>query len=147
MIIDEAIEMVRTFHRQIQAPIADVPRLLPGHPGKALAAAVLVGRLANELVRESDGEKDLVLCRAAMTLEELAEWLRAHAQQDLTAAADAIGDRLYLLLGDGVASGLPFHGSRSSFEIARYRKISHSAWTKKRGEGHAVGWPIRRSVG
>ena len=48
-------------------------QLLPGHPGKTLAAAVLVGRLATELAREADGEKDLVLCRAAMTLGSDAE--------------------------------------------------------------------------
>lgn len=107
MTLDEAIGMVRTFHRQIQALIADAPRLLPGDAGKTLAAAFLVSRLAKELTRDSDGEKDLVICRAAMSLEELAEWLHAHAQHNLTAAADAIGDRLYLLLGDTVATGLP----------------------------------------
>jgi predicted HAD superfamily Cof-like phosphohydrolase len=107
MTLDEVIAMVRSFHRQIQAPIAEAPRLLPGHADKTWAAAELVGKLAEELTRKSDGEKDLVLCRAAMMLEELAEWLRAHARQDLAAAADAVGDRLYLLLGDAVAGGLP----------------------------------------
>jgi predicted HAD superfamily Cof-like phosphohydrolase len=65
-----------------------------------------------------------------MTLEELAEWLRAHAQQDLTAAADAIGDRLYLLLGDAVASGLPLT------EI--FRTVHSSNMTKMTGVGKAV---------
>ncbi len=72
-----------------------------------MAACALVGRIANELSREADGEKDMVLCRAAMVLEELAEWLYAHANPNLVKAADAIGDRLYVLLGDAVATGLP----------------------------------------
>jgi predicted HAD superfamily Cof-like phosphohydrolase len=135
MTLDEAIRMVRAFHRQIQSPIAEAPRLLPGHPGKTLAAAVLVGRLANELARESDGEKDLVLCRAAMTLEELAEWLRAHAQQDLTAAADAIGDRLYLLLGDAVAGGLPL--------AELFQSVHNSNMTKMTGVRTGVGKAVK----
>jgi predicted HAD superfamily Cof-like phosphohydrolase len=135
MTLDEAIGMVRTFHRQIQAPIAEAPHLMPGHPSKTLVAAVLVGRLAKQLTRESDGETDLVLCRAAMTLEELAEWLRAHAQQDLTAAADAIGDRLYLLLGDAVASGLPLA------EI--FRSVHDSNMTKMSGVRTGIGKAVK----
>ena len=42
-----------------------------------------------------------------MTLEEIGEWLAANGKGDVTAAADAIGDRLYLLLGDAVAAGMP----------------------------------------
>ncbi len=53
------------------------------------------------------GAGKTTLCRAAMELEELAEWLLAHAQANLVGVADALGDRLYLLLGDAVATGLP----------------------------------------
>src|SRR5688500_4636488 len=98
MKLDEALESVRSFHARIGAPIATSPQLLSGHPGKTLAACVLVGRLAKELSQYADGEKDIVLCRAAMDLEEVAEWLLAHANCDLVRAADAIGDRLYLIL-------------------------------------------------
>ena len=45
--------------------------------------------------------------RAAMAIEELAEWLLAHANGDLVAAADAWADRAYVLFGDAVAAGLP----------------------------------------
>ena len=96
-----------SFHRHIHATVAERPTLLPGHPGKALGATVLVGRLAKELARSADGEKDVVLCRAAMVLEELAEWLFACANSNLVDVADALGDRFYLLLGDAVATGLP----------------------------------------
>jgi len=81
--------------------------LLPRHPGKALAATILVGRLAKELAKSADGDKDVLLCRAAMELEELAEWLLAHGNSNLVDVADALGDRFYLLLGDSVATGLP----------------------------------------
>jgi predicted HAD superfamily Cof-like phosphohydrolase len=124
MMLDEAVDLVREFHRLIQAPIADAPRLLVGDQGKTLAASDLVGRLAKELLKESDGDKDLVICRAAMSLEELAEWLRAHARLDLIAAADAIGDRLYLLLGDTVASGLPVGQIFESVHTSNMTKIA-----------------------
>jgi predicted HAD superfamily Cof-like phosphohydrolase len=42
-----------------------------------------------------------------MMLEELREWLFAHANSNLVDAADALADRFYLLLGDAVATGLP----------------------------------------
>jgi predicted HAD superfamily Cof-like phosphohydrolase len=53
------------------------------------------------------GHNDLLLRRASFAVEELAEWLHAHAKNDLNAAADALGDRFYVLLGDAVASGMP----------------------------------------
>ena len=42
-----------------------------------------------------------------MAIEELVEWLLAHARGDLIAAADAWADRAYVLFGDAVAAGLP----------------------------------------
>jgi predicted HAD superfamily Cof-like phosphohydrolase len=105
--IDDALDQVRSFHRHIHAPVAEHPMLLPRHPGKALAATILVSRLAKELARSADGDKDVLLYRAAMELEELAEWLLAHGNSNLVDVADALGDRFYLLLGDSVATGLP----------------------------------------
>jgi predicted HAD superfamily Cof-like phosphohydrolase len=105
--LDEAIKLVGSFHQRIQAPIAEKPTLLARHPGKALGATILVNQLAQRFTRIADGDKDLLLSRAAMELEELAEWLLAHAQANLVGVADALGDRLYLLLGDAVATGLP----------------------------------------
>jgi predicted HAD superfamily Cof-like phosphohydrolase len=105
--LDDAIDQVRSFHRHIHAPVVERPTLLPRHPGKALGATILIRRLAKELAQSADGEKDVLLCRAAMELEELAEWTFAHAQSNLVDVADALGDRFYLLLGDSVATGLP----------------------------------------
>ncbi len=42
-----------------------------------------------------------------MVLDELCEWLFAHANSNLIGVADALADRFYLLLGDAVATGLP----------------------------------------
>lgn len=105
--LDEPIKLVGSFHQRIQAPMAEKPTLLARHPGKALGATILVNQLAQRFTRIADGDNDLLLCRATMELEELAEWLLAHAQANLIGVADALGDRLYLLLGDAVATGLP----------------------------------------
>lgn len=63
--------------------------------------------LAREAADAANGTSDVLLSRLAMTLEEIGEWLAANARDDVTATADALGDRLYLLLGDAVAAGLP----------------------------------------
>ncbi len=45
--------------------------------------------------------------RVLMAIEELAEWLEGHVEYYLTSAADAWGDRVYVLLGVAVATGVP----------------------------------------
>jgi predicted HAD superfamily Cof-like phosphohydrolase len=102
----DAMLAVREFHQQVGAPIADTPALLPCDATDAQELANQVtelGRTALELSRDDD----VLLSRTAMMLEELAEWLDAHAAGDLIAAADAWADRAYLLYGDAVATGLP----------------------------------------
>lgn len=63
--------------------------------------------LSKELAAAANGTEDTLLSRAAMAVEELGEWLAANAKSDLSGAADALGDRLYVLLGDAVATGVP----------------------------------------
>jgi len=46
---------------------------------------------------------DALLSRVALALEELAEWVLAHADQDLKSAAAWV-DRCYVLVGDAVAN-------------------------------------------
>jgi len=104
MQLDDAIQAVRTFHEKTASPIADHPRLLPG--GKDRAEALARQLLAIKAEIRADGD-DLLLQRAAMVIEELAEWLQAHADGELVAAADAWADRAYVLFGDAVAAGLP----------------------------------------
>jgi hypothetical protein len=63
--------------------------------------------LSKELADAANGTQDSLLSRAALAVEELGEWLAANGQGDLLAAGDALGDRMYVLIGDAVASGLP----------------------------------------
>ncbi len=99
----DSIELVRDFHARIGAAIADKPRLLRCDPEVAHRLSVAISELSHDAAKAGD----LFSQRLAMTLEELAEWAAAHAAGDLVAAADAWADRMYVLLGDAVAAGLP----------------------------------------
>jgi predicted HAD superfamily Cof-like phosphohydrolase len=106
----ECLHRVTQFHLQINAPVvcAEPPRLLfTSDSARVRVYSEQLASLSKELAEAGDGYKDQVLSRAAMALEELSEWLTAHAEGDLISAADAIGDRLYVLLGDAVATGFP----------------------------------------
>ncbi len=104
MNISDAFAAVHDFHRGTGAPIAEQPRLLPGD---RLAAETLAGQLSSLKSGIDTAGGGMLVQRAAMAIEELAEWLLAHANGDLVAAADAWADRAYVLLGDAVAAGLP----------------------------------------
>ena len=104
MQVDDAVAAVRDFHLGTGAPIAERPRLLPGD---RLAAETLAGQLSSLKSSINTAGGGMLVQRAAMAIEELAEWLLAHANGDLVAAADAWADRAYVLFGDAVAAGLP----------------------------------------
>jgi predicted HAD superfamily Cof-like phosphohydrolase len=101
----DALGMVRRFHRHIGAQVADEPRLLPCHNVAARWLGLQIEKLSHTAA-EGAGD-DVLLSRVALALEELSEWIQAHADRDLEAAADAWADRCYVLLGDAVATGLP----------------------------------------
>jgi len=102
----DALEKVTEFHGLIGACVGESPRLLSA---KAEEVAPIAGELRSLARRCCENEKptDELRQRLSMALEELAEWVEAHAADNLVAAADAWGDRLYVLLGDAVAAGLP----------------------------------------
>jgi len=104
--LDNFFESVRQFHATINAPISSKPTLLDCNKTAADSLAKQLNSLVAETISNYSAD-DVLLVRAAMVLEELAEWLTAHAQEDLVAAADAWADRAYILFGDAVASGLP----------------------------------------
>lgn len=104
--MDAALNEVRKFHRQIGAAVIDSPALLACQAESATEVAVAIRGLLTRCRAMAGGGSDL-LSRLCLALEELAEWVEAHAAGDLVAAADAWGDRLYMLLGDAVAAGLP----------------------------------------
>jgi hypothetical protein len=101
------LDLVRRSHERIKAPIAATPQTLNCDPASALAFSIRLTKLSKDLASASNGMHDVLLGRAALAVEELGEWLAAHANGDLIGAGDAIGDRFYVLLGDAVASGLP----------------------------------------
>lgn len=100
------LRLVREFHRKIGETVAQSSILLQ-HDAKVDADLARSLRQIVERFHHSDGPKTQLTQRALMAVEELAEWIEAHNEDDLTAAADAWADRMYLLLGDAVATGLP----------------------------------------
>jgi predicted HAD superfamily Cof-like phosphohydrolase len=117
MQIDSALDDVREFHQKMNAPTARSPRLLPGNATTAGELAARLHTFADETASVAGTSGDILLARAAMAMEELAEWLTAHERSDLIAAADAWADRAYVLLGDAVAAGLP--AEKLSAEVHR----------------------------
>ena len=101
---------VEIFHHRIGAPVAASPRLLPGRREPLRKLSQQLYELARESAGSAEGARDLAVCRAALCLEELAEWLEAQAEGNLVKAADNWADRLVVLLGDAVVSGLPAEG-------------------------------------
>ena len=95
---------VRDFHLHIGAAVSEVPQLLACGEDSAINLAQGI----RQLIRNSStSPTDQLSLRAHLALEELAEWLEAHAAGDIVAAADAWADRAYVLFGDAVATGLP----------------------------------------
>jgi len=104
--MEAEIAKVTQFHHAVHAPIGSEPALLATNSADARKLACqLRGLLAETLSLVAGG--DPLIARVRMSLEETAEWVEAHADGNLIAAADAWADRCYVLLGDAVASGLP----------------------------------------
>jgi len=99
-------QAVAEFHAQIGASVSHDARLLPG-PSTAAAEAARHLRSALDEIASIERYKSEFMLRFEIAVEELCEWAEAHAAADLVAAADAWGDRCYVLLGDAVAAGLP----------------------------------------
>lgn len=103
--MQSALEKVLCFHQAIGAPVGTVGQLLPTDRF-AVDQEVQLRDMVLQCRQHSIAANDL-LARLALSLEELAEWIEAHVDQDFVAVADALGDRLYVLLGDAVAVGCP----------------------------------------
>lgn len=116
-----ALACVQEFHRGIGAPVASTPTLLDGdrHDLEAVARGLADLCVACERASRTPGD---LLARLALSIEELCEFVQAHLDQDLTAMMDAVGDRLYVLLGDAAATGTPLE--------AVFREVHRSNMTK-----------------
>lgn len=104
--LTDALQCVREFHLGIGASMADTPMLLEADRRQIADVAVSLFDLARMCERSARSRDDLA-ARIALNLEELAEFIEAHLKGDVTAMLDAVGDRLYVLLGDAVATGTP----------------------------------------
>lgn len=105
MNIENSQQLVERFHQLIGAPIADKPKLLETENGRCMQAMQCLTEAHARI--QAISLDDPLLQRLTMCLEETIEWLEAHLESDLVAAADALGDRAYLLVGDAVATGIP----------------------------------------
>jgi len=120
------VSLVRRFHQRIKAPIAATPQTLKCDPASALMFSNRLLTLSEELAAAAaNGTEDVLLSRAAMAVEELAEWLAANVKSDLPGAADALGDRLYVLLGDAVATGIPLGEVFEAVHESNWSKLPH----------------------
>jgi len=89
--------------------ISEQPNLLPCNSEGASRVATEIREALSKCSQIADLD-DTLIFRVCPALEELAEWVEAHAAEDLVAAGDAWGDRAYCLFGDAVATGLPVDG-------------------------------------
>lgn len=106
--------------------MADSPVLLPCERESASETADAIRALLT-CCRSLADDGNSLLARLCLALEEMGEWVEAHDAGDLVAAADAWGDRLYVLLGDAVAAGLP--------AAAVFEEVHRSNMTKTAEEG------------
>jgi hypothetical protein len=114
--LQDAVARVRAHHQRNNLPVAESPQLLPTDGLKAMQLSVRLIELGIEIgnlpaiqkcLIPSTAEGDVVVRFVLQELGLLADWLKAHVQGDLEGAAFAWGDRLYLLLRETVAVGLP----------------------------------------
>ncbi|WP_158262280.1 MULTISPECIES: nucleoside triphosphate pyrophosphohydrolase family protein [Pirellulaceae] len=129
--MDAARQQVAEFHRQIGASIAPQPRLLP-HDKKDAADAQAKMRELLLYLQEHRQEGDELQLRLCLALEELTEWVEAHVADDLIAAADAWGDRAYVLLGDAVSADMP---AEAIFHEVHRSNLSKRQANSKNGKG------------
>jgi predicted HAD superfamily Cof-like phosphohydrolase len=130
----DALRYVEDFHRLIGERVSETPCLLTGSKSKASELA----QNLRKLIVQYRGTGDQVLSRTTLSLEETAEWLEAHAAEDLVEATDALADRLFVLLGDAVACGLPV---APAFELvaksnATKQQMRLSDGKGQKGEGY-----------
>ena len=92
------------------------------------------------LVASSHGAEtdNQLLLRLGMALEELGEWLFAQARGSLTAAADAWADRLYVLLGDAVVTGLPAEALFAEIHRSNMTKDRPGRLARQSGQGREL---------
>jgi predicted HAD superfamily Cof-like phosphohydrolase len=128
----DALLYVEDFHRLIGEKVSETPCLLAGSKSKALELA----QDLRKLIDQYRGASDHLLSRTTLSLEETAEWLESQAAEDLVEATDALADRLFVLLGDAVACGLPIG---PAFELVAKSNATKQQMRLSDGKGQKGG--------
>jgi predicted HAD superfamily Cof-like phosphohydrolase len=129
--MENQLQDVREFHRHIGAEVASKTCLLAHTESSARELAVAVREICDRFAGHPDSRTSLI-ARSLMSLEETAEWLEAHVAHDIIAAADAWADRLYVLLGDAIATGLP---ASNVFQAVHASNMTKAARDSRTGKG------------
>lgn len=128
--MEKQLNQVAEFHRKIGETVAQSPKLLDHNADLDRDLARSLRQTVDSFNRH-DNPKTQLTRRALMAVEELAEWIEAHDEDDLTAAADAWADRMTVLLGDAVATGMPAEPLLDEVHRSNMTKVAANAKTGK----------------
>ena len=106
MHLSVAQSLVKGFHERISVPVATDMHTLTSDESLAKEISTTLRNLVDRC-SSSISPASALTVRLGLALEELAEWVEANQAGDIVAAADALADRLYVLLGDAVSVGVP----------------------------------------
>ena len=134
------IKQVAEFHRKIGETVTESPALLQ-HDAELDGDLARSLRQIVESFNRPDNPKTQLTRRALMAVEELAEWIEAHNEDDLVAAADAWADRMTILLGDAVASGMPTRPLLNEVHRSNMTKVAANERTGKGTKGETFSSP------
>lgn len=129
------LDQVTQFHRQIGEVVADSPCLLQHDSDLDRDLARSLREIIASYGREDEPKTHLTR-RALMAIEGLVEWIEAHNEGDLVAAADAWADRMTVLLGDAVATGVP---AEPLLDEVHRSNMTKTAANDKTGKGTKSG--------
>ena len=138
--METQLNQTAEFHRKIGETVSDSPKLLDHDADLDRDLARSLRQIA-ESFNHPDSPKTQLTRRALMAVEELAEWIEAHNEDDLTAAADAWADRMTVLLGDAVATGMPAEPVLDEVHRSNMTKVDANEKTGKGTKGEAYSPP------
>jgi len=128
--MEKQLDQVTDFHRKIGETVSQSPKLLDHNADLDRDLARSLRQTVDSFNRHGNPKTQLTR-RALMAVEELAEWIEAHNEDDLTAAADAWADRMTVLLGDALATGMPAEPLLDEVHRSNMTKVAANAQTGK----------------
>jgi len=147
------LEMVDKFHEAFDYPRPEKPVILglDGSTKAELRLAVLQLRqvmYALQAFLEQREDKPLTINRAALEIEELAEFFEAMANNDLEACLKELTDRQFVLAGSVVGLGLAtlFPEGMRRLDVSNMSKLGPDGKPIKDARGKAVKGPNYQPV-